>query len=191
MKERPILMKAEMVRATLDGSKTQTRRLFKFQEHGCLTGDCPHSKQPECDATLLEECPYGRPGDRLWVKETFFPTDPWVAFKDGTQMHRDGSYYKGNGKPIGPVKWKPSIFMPRWASRIDLEITAVRVERLREISQEDAVAEGVNNIRGSGEETHCIEPVDAYRELWESINGKGSWAQNPYVWVITFRRIKP
>lgn len=180
MKERPILMKAEMVRATLDGSKTQTRRLVKFQEHGCLTGDCPHSKQSECEATLLAECPYGRPGDRLWVKETFFPTDPWVAFKDGTQMHRDGSYYKGNGKPIGPVKWKPSIFMPRWASRIDLEITAVRVERLQSISEEDAENEG------------CKRPFCSdYKTLWESINGWGSWAQNPYVWVITFRRIKP
>jgi hypothetical protein len=148
MKERPILFSAPMVRAILDGRKTQTRRVIKEK---LMRGEGAH----------VNNCQYGKPGDRLWVRETFCYHDYLARY-----------LYKADG--VTGVKWKPSIFMPRIASRIMLEITGIRVERLQDISEEDAIAEG------------WPKSSDWYRSLWESINGQGSWVLNPWVWVIEF-----
>lgn len=162
MKERPILFSGAMVRAILDGSKTQTRRVCKLDVRGGMP-------QPELDS-LLRCCPYGQPGDRLWVRETWAKTyvrqagAEWFVYATGDNRTDYG----------GP--WKPSIHMPRAASRITLEITGVRVERLGEISESDARAEGVQSVA-------------EFKELWASINGLGSWEANPWVWVVEFRRI--
>ena len=209
MKERPILFSGPMVRAILEGRKTQTRRIAKDRD-----GITVHPNgQVLARGGWLPElcCPYGKPGDRLWVKETF-------------QMHTTlagirVTYREGNADAwIEPPEtwegipddnhWRPSLFMPRWASRITLEIESVRVERLQEISEEDAIAEGIiaprcelcgytfADARFQMDHRLCKAPEPhsatlAYRELWESINGPGSWDANPWVWVIQFRRITP
>lgn len=192
MKERPILFSAPMVRAILDGTKTQTRRVVKPQpyenNHGYPRWDLRkkgalHGLQAASWATMTGGmtfyCPYGEVGDRLWVRETF-------------------SYY-GNGEEKGidyradklcndlNRGWKPSIFMPRKASRITLEITNILVERLQEISRNDALAEGVDRTNSSIYDY----PKEKYKMLWEQINGKGSWDANPWVWVVKFTRIEP
>jgi hypothetical protein len=177
-KERPILFSGEMVRAILDGRKTQTRRVVK----------------PKPDDSGLwnnDKCPYGKPGDRLWVRETFFVDGPRIQYR--ADHH---------GAPKETI-WKPSIFMPRHASRILLEIADVRCERLRDISEADAIAEGVASFRpvpGDGDpETLYANYMNkgrlSYRKayfsfmtLWQSINGPESWNANPWVWVITFKR---
>ena len=192
MKEIPILMSGPMVRAIIEGRKTQTRRIVKPQ-FGCKY------EMPDywSDGKQGIKCPYGVPGDRLWVKETFGPCAGGIVYRS------DG----GTNCPDGG-KWKPSIFMPRWASRITLEIESVRVERLQDISEEDAVAEGIvaprcehcgytrTDARFQMDHRFCQskEPDSAiplYRELWESINGPGSWDANPWCWCITFRRFTP
>ncbi|SOD42428.1 hypothetical protein [Nitrosovibrio sp. Nv4] len=204
MKERPILFSAPMVRALLEGRKTQTRRIVKgaaleWLAPGMFTCECVASPENHL-------CPHGRPGDRLWVKET------WQVFRPGSETPILGrmkeqpggivcmSYAASEDERVaeyphakrfnGP--WRPSIFMPRWASRILLEITDIRVERLQDISEEDAIAEGVQI---TDEWTGCAEDlngshVQAYRHLWESINGAGSWDANPWVWVVEFKRIE-
>ena len=181
-----------MVRAVLDGSKTQTRRVVKPQpswnendpdlEH-VLT--CGRTQRQLLMEQLFARCPYGVPGDRLWVRETFALTgdnaSPIVHPTHGGAAWRATDHAKA-------FKWKPSIHMPRWASRITLEIVSVRVERLQDISEEDARAEGVT-LRGTTRyESECR---NEYRALWESINGPGSWESNPYVWVVEFKRIQP
>ena len=142
-------------------------------------------------------CPYGQHGDRLWIKET------WRAHlcdgRDNESIHyaADGPACPVDGTTIKP--WRPSIFMPHWASRLTLEITKVRVERLQEISEEDCIAEGIEKAgpHGYGWRNYtdpavvCSTPRQSYFSLWESINGKGSLANNPWVWVIEFKRIKP
>lgn len=206
MKERPILYCAPMVRSVLDGSKTQTRRVVK-------PSHCGYARDSDTDGDLLaalDACdisqsisPYGQPGDRLWVRETF---REW----GGTEKRID--YRATTDVPNPDANWKPSIFMPRAASRINLEITAVRVERLHDISEADAVAEGLACITKDGDRTRKYgipdadgmpgtddhgwpwnewrsDPREAYRKLWESINGPGSWDLNPWVWVIEFKRI--
>jgi len=175
MKERPILFSAPMVRAILDGSKTQTRRIVKSQSNIC--------------------CPFGKPGDRLWVRETFqgplFDSDNskcCVYRADGGEapeyVDADDNLRQG---------WKPSIFMPRWASRITLEITGVRVERLQDISASDCYAEGCfrpDQLKSLGSEVTTRDNArGAYRKLWESINGADSWDANPWVWVVEFKAI--
>lgn len=250
MKERPILMKGAMVRATLEDRKTQTRRIIKpqleglehfkrfvFEKHpfspSSFVGTPAEGRVSGTErmgwvgedawgnAIAAEEadwisCPYGVPGDRLWVKETFTLAE-WY-----------GDHYEPAGNPerrqtlkvlyrstedetlddIMEMTWKPSIFMPRWASRITLDIESVRVERLQEISEDDAVAEGITaprcehcgytraDARFQMDHRFCQSPepasaVPLYRSLWESINGAGSWDANPWVWVIQFRRITP
>ena len=194
MKERPILFSAPMVRAILDGSKTQTRRIMKVQPSSeklqlatCIdtTGNKKHKDKHhwiQVDGLNVIHnddkyfsCPYGYAGDRLWVRETF--NNDWcnkVIYK------ADGGSAIEAGYTAEP-KWKPSIFMPRWASRITLEITGVRVERLHDISEKDAIAEGTpwNDCAGNNRE--------GYKLLWESINGAESWATNPWVWVVEFK----
>lgn len=171
-KERPILFSAPMVRAILNGTKTQTRRACKGQRELSNIHDFQ-----------LDRCPYGKIGELLWVRETFLQdTNGFIYRADGD--------FEGNAVILGG--WKPSIYMPRWASRINLEVTGIRVERLQDISEEDAIAEGV---RITDEYTGCADDIDshrhAYKFLWESINGKGSWDMNPFVWVVEFMRIQP
>lgn len=139
---------------------------------------------PSCGA----DCPYGKPGDRLWVKETF-AIGASQPYADGQED--EVAIYRATGADDHfPPKWKPSIFMPRWASRITLEIESVRVERLNEISHADALAEGTPMpALGPTEGQNLTTAQHAYAALWESINGKGSWALNPWVWCIAFRKL--
>ncbi len=179
-KERPILFSGPMVRAILEGRKTQTRRVAKTSpSSSSSTGHfvhLSHGRSIETDERALPFCPYGQPGDRLWVRET------WA--KAG-EVGDDIEYRADNPDPLG-AKWRPSIHMPRWASRITLEITGVRVERLTSISSEDARAEGIEWNEGPFRCGHTNH-VSAFKSVWESINGKGSWSADPWVWVIDFK----
>jgi hypothetical protein len=172
MKERPILFSAPMVRALLDGTKTQTRRIIKPN----------HCVAPSMRLSMVPGCPYGVPGDRLWVRETFCPQ---MNATDRTP------FYRSTGDELPSChKWKPSIFMPRWASRITLEITEVRVQRVQDISEEDAKAEGGGFIREHPDADETLSDKKLFQFLWESISGETSWDANPWVWAITFRRIE-
>jgi len=184
-----------MVRAILEGRKTQTRRVVKplgnddgfvILDYG--NGGWPYRSDDGDSSThivrrggklYIEEtphaCPYGQPGDRLWVRETWADVRT-PASQIQTVYRADWPYKNPSTKP-----WKPSIHMPRWASRILLEVTGVRIERLQDISEEDAIAEGVSDI---------LNPVGAYRELWDSINGDGAWVANPWVWIVEFKRLE-
>ncbi|HEL3132724.1 TPA: morphogenetic protein [Klebsiella pneumoniae] len=214
MKERGMIFNAEMVRAILDGRKTQTRRPVKFPVHdknlGCeLAGN---ELAGELSAGNYLNSTFGKPGDRIWVRET------WQAIHDycDENGHVDERRYarsipRNRGNYWHPVyeeawgnesredrefPWRPSIHMPRWASRILLEITDVRVERLNAISQEDAQAEGMElagwrptySDPDSGGEV--MTPYDNFAELWSSIYGDESWKANPWVWVISFGRVE-
>jgi hypothetical protein len=226
MKERPILFSGAMVRALLDGTKTQTRRALRPDGKYRLDLVCPTNGGPPI-------CPYGQPGDRLWARETFFAWGRWET-RFSTKKGRDEWHfvdltdydhpylYAANGVSdtqafikrrgdVQPMYWKrPAIFMPRAASRITLEITSVRVERLQDISEADAMAEGVDigAVASFGRTPGVTRPAGfAYRDLWESINpaeiplldddGKkvgmqknpAAWDANPWVWVIEFKRI--
>lgn len=196
-----------MVRAVLAGTKTQTRRIMKPQpaipHHKIfhVGGRLFESSQPDAmgrraSANYSDEwrCPYGAPGDELWVRHQwwkFVTTNPdneqaWDEFTR-TIRWKTGECVS-DCKPGDKERfWKkmPSLFMPRWASRITLEITGIRAERLQDISEADALAEGVT-LRGTTRwETEARE---AYSALWESINGENSWSSNPFVWVIEFKR---
>jgi hypothetical protein len=217
MKERPILFSAPMVRAILSGSKSQTRRIVKQQpernDKGTLmwgTGRRTGLQRFGVDGLdvppgVFARCPYGQTGDRLWVRETFDflpdggPDEPQacviVYWATGSTEPRSApeSY---NPMIYGREKVRPSIHMPRWASRIALEVTGVRVERLQDISEADARAEGALECDPvSGREVLLAGAsqrgsfVLHYRDIWGSINGAGSWATNPWVWVIEFRRL--
>lgn len=187
MKERPILFSAPMVRALLAGTKTQTRRVAKNLPHESEYEPGLFSMMVVRDGKLMEAtggvgmlkplCPYGQPGDRLWVRET------WTEW-EGTFLYRADF----EGCEVA-WKWTPSIHMPRKSSRITLEVTAVRVERLQDISEEDAKAEGAGGERYIGQGfDHCVHR-EAYRTLWNDINGPGSWDANPWVWVVEFKFI--
>jgi len=174
MKERPILFSAPMVRAILEGRKTMTRRVTKRLLLGL--------PQAEMNA----QCLYGQPGDRLWARET------WAENIDGDIVYR-----ADNGVAESMIdRWRPSIHMPRWASRITLEITGVRVERLNEITEADARAEGVEcfddtkTFRSYWDDfCVCLSAKDSFQTLWAKINGPDSWDANPWVWVVEFRRV--
>lgn len=239
MKERPILMSTPMVRATLDGSKSITRRIMKPQIK------CMHYTFAEAEwrneptkwvidqiygdgtewfcslcgngVTMTRNgirCPYGKVGDILWVRETFAPWDDnnHYAYKADGFIERYGAWERDTPKKFHDVerieKWKPGIFMPRSACRIFLEITAIRVERLQDISEEDAEAEGIEFMNtqvgrmykdyvadpsGYGDPKHDFPsvgwPIESFKTLWESINGPGSWEINPWVWVIEFKKV--
>ena len=193
MKERPILFSAPMVRALLNGSKTQTRRAVKpspvadirfcggayipTNKHGDIAVEAPH---------IASFSPYGQPGDRLWVRETFIDAS--------SALHSCVIYRADGDDQACGQSWKPSIFMPRWASRIMLEITDVRVERLQDISAADAQAEGIVPDGDGGwhlaDTRHYMgDPISSYASLWEYINGPDSWEANPWVWVIEFRKV--
>lgn len=213
MKERPIIFSAPMVQAILDGRKTQTRRVCKnnvrgngFWSKSLDDFICENDYLPP-SALLMdykagghylttsdlegwgEACRLGQPGDQLWVKETY-----WLDDEDGSILfaanQSDREIVDQNKRETGLQKfnWKPSIFMPRWASRIDLRINSVRVERLQDISEADAMAEGVpNSLHLAGGRF----AKENFEHLWRSINGDGSWEANHWVWVITFERVKP
>jgi len=185
VKERPILFSAPMVRAILEGRKTQTRRVVKHVEtNEPVTSDPRPYNKP---------CPYGQPGDRLWVRETWLDLGDGIT-PDGDMKPCGYLYRSDHDKNTMKGQWKPSIFMPRAASRITLEITGIRVERLQHISADDAISEGIEKqgLRWRdyhGDELGWLDPCQSYRTLWESINGPGSWALNPWVWVIEFRKV--
>lgn len=213
VKERPILFSAPMVRAILEGRKTQTRRIVKPQPqppYGYDSLDPTHpidygvrwenpgdgSKGPP--GMWTKRCPYGKPGDRLWVRETW-SIEAWGTGYEITyradRTHRElleGRDYTEDADPwcryydtqVGD--WRPSIHMPRAASRILLEVVSVRVEHLNDINEEDALADGGWEYRSCP--VHK-SPVRSFADLWESINGKKSWDANPWVWVVEFRRL--
>lgn len=233
VKERPILFSGPMVKALLEDRKTMTRReITRLLGFGPIT-ELKKTDTPGYDwcfrnkrmlwndittKTILERCPYGQPGDRLWVRETFcleggpdvgympdIPTDG-TPFKE-VDINTDFEYrlvphYRATepDASIVPVnseegddrtRWRPSIHIPRWASRILLEITDVRVERLHDITEEDEKSEGVDPslFMGVGvDETYAHRY--AFRELWMKLNGPDSWDANPWVWVVEFKRVK-
>ncbi|EKN5943468.1 hypothetical protein DVP82_21265 [Yersinia enterocolitica] len=193
-KERPILFNAEMVQAILSGRKTQTRRIISEKtlhlfDVAASAGEC-HPLEL-CDdrsqSYYLEFCPLGKPGDQLWVREAFAAglcTESTLAYR---ATHKTEDLEEGWGETI---KWTPSIHMPRWASRINLLITGVRVERLQDISDADARAEGCAYGRGNGEIDLAVRPENHFPTLWASIYGAESWQANPWVWVIEFERME-
>ena len=191
IKERPILMSAPMVRVILERRKTQTRRIIK--------------PQPYLDAL---KCPYGNAGERLWVRETFcYKYDSDYKPLDNQYWYRSSNpdveaipdegteLYRKDGSERSP--WIPSIHMPRKASRILLEITSIRAERLQDISEDDAIAEGIL-FNGDydlwwdyqREQWICVDPIDSYKSLICKINGPETWEKNPWVWVVEFKVIK-
>lgn len=182
MRERPILFSAPMVRAVLSGSKTQTRRSVRPQPVGLPPDGYRMGDVLQAPNGKPISCPYGLADGRLWVREA------WRA-----DLYDDSTQYRATHPSPDGVKWKPSIHMPRLRSRITLEVIGVRVERLQDISEDDAIAEGVRNLSlvveeyGIGE-MRAATPSSAYMKLWESINGPGSWNANPWVWVIEFRK---
>ncbi|UEC03927.1 ASCH domain-containing protein [Burkholderia vietnamiensis] len=229
MKERPILFSGPMVRAILEGRKTQTRRVMKHQAPDDVApitiarypptivdrhGD--QAPGPEIFGAFSDDgewgckSPFGEPGDRLWVREAFMPA-PFEAAPERPHATRWNIAYAAGGQlevtaPPGynPTlynyeRWTPSIHMPRWASRITLEITAVRAERLQDISEQDARAEGIDKTAAGFWSTYGQSNVDgtysprlSFQFLWDSINAVGGhgWEANPWVWVVEFRRIE-
>ena len=190
----PILFSGPMTRALLDGTKTQTRRIMKPQP---LHIEWFDHQEEWCSQIgkkryILTPCPYGQPGDLSWVRETFcivddtgYDGDLWVDYR-ATPKYRSEAPAGWDNAPDDPdaLKWKPSIHMPRWASRLTLEITNVRVERLQDISEEDAIAEGIESTRYWRDE----HPASiCYAVLWDSINGLGSWERNEWAWSLSFR----
>lgn len=215
-KERPILFNADMVRAILNVKKTQTRRVMKPQPYrgrygdkhpthpngvigplpGSLGGSDYHVWQgPHATAPLtidavhvaLRQCPYGKPGDLLWVRETWAVGNGYDGMPPRSipQVPFVKRHYAAT-ENRGELLWRPSIHMPRWMSRITLRITDVRVQRLQDISEDDAHAEGVTHKEHGGSTAR-----EGFQRLWESINGNGAWAGNPWVWAMTFERVKP
>lgn len=226
-KERPILFSTPMVQAILDGRKTQTRRTRGLEEINknpddwkegtttqlCRFWDADKEEDPNPidirygfifngngNQELYIPCPYGKPGDRLWVRETWQITNFLHPSNENY-----GYVYKAseNGKDwqenTEEWKWKPSIHMPKAAARIWLEVTDISLERLQAISEEDAISEGIKPI-WINDDSSCnkfknyinngkdsLSPKDSFRSLWESINGAESWDRNPWIWVVKFK----
>ena len=201
--ERPILFSDQMVRAILENRKCVTRRVVKpqppewvrefgfsyFTQPGCISACGNYGARGPAEKWI--KMPYP-PGVKLWVRET------WTFEKyhniDGGDGWREGTLkYRSDGEHLCDVgTWRPSIFMPRWASRISLEVTGVRVERLREITPEDARSEGIIPHAPDGWVSGDQRDVLAFSSLWDSINGKKHpWESNPWVWVISFRKLAP
>lgn len=234
-KERPILFSGPMVRAILDGSKTQTRRVVKNSYFDLVDGydrvDSGYWRSwvdPGSGALASHDvkCPYGVEGHLLWVRETWADVNsesgPSIMYRADNDMRTwqdfstsfgpdygagpsmDYDSYPGdytmwwsdlmNGEP--DHKWKPSIHMYRWASRITLEINSIGIERLNDISHDDCLSEGVSGSRRTKEDGQQLLPAgnsmarQRFCNLWESINGEGSWSLNPWVWVVKFHRVE-
>lgn len=203
MKERPILFSGEMIRAILDGRKTQTRRVCKAQPENRVHpiyvtkyawGDKALHPYMTDGVQIIEYCPYGKVGDQLWVRETFRQAYPKTEYSDGIIYRADKAKSLGMAEYCG--KWRPSIFMPRSASRIQLEITNVRVERLQDIEPTDACSEGILPLgAGSSFALHHLEyksiECGKFADLWDSINAaKHPWESNPWVWVVEFKPVE-
>lgn len=206
-KERPILFNGDMVRALLDGRKTQTRRVVKDQlpQHKLAKDSASpsgYSLINDCYDDYLLKCPYGKAGDVLYVRETFANIAGFGFDKD---LFPNGYAYRADCRDIDSiniakeygVKWKPSIHMPKLASRIKLKITDIRVERLNDISEDDAKSEGLIPVEYKGKSwafdnsgKSYGSSTGAFNALWQSINGKDSWEQNPWVWVVEFRLLE-
>ena len=219
-KERPILFSGPMVRAIIDGRKTQARRVIKHRENRWECGDdgatgkvwpfwpCYVFGEPE---PIDMPCPYGNRGDRLWVREksrvasvttghgAWYSLEYAAGGGSGVMLgEMPGRWFPAISHNIdGSMRWQPSNHMPRWASRITLEVTGVRVERLQDISEADAMAEGAERPVLSATELDGmpVHPMtgsyaDGFRDLCESINGPESWAANPWVWVIEFQKVE-
>ncbi|EAN4677860.1 hypothetical protein EHN46_02590 [Salmonella enterica] len=207
MNERGMIFNGEMVRAILEGRKTQTRRPIKWKQTRFTEigeredgSNWPWSEDTEKVCDYWHPCPFGAVGDRIWVRETF----GWQIRRDpvgGTGEFRvyrattpDAVRYQTASGEAAPMKWVPSIHMPRRASRITLEITDVRVERVQDISQRDAIAEGGPPDHPSfskiSQEMGFIDwPRSWFAQTWWGIYGREAWNTNPWVWAITFRRI--
>ena len=204
MKEHPILFSGEMVRAILDGRKTQTRRVIKLQPpegfrpgFSFFTSPGEYEIRDNSGHFSIGKIPYGTIGDRLWVRET------WHKHSDDDDFCTGEIHYRATEICVG-TKWIPSIFMPRWASRITLEVVNVRVERVQDICFEDCLSEGCDSgfehYDGSCnhiEDGSCCQGWHYgskwnFRYLWDSINAKRGygWDANPWVWVIEFRRVE-
>lgn len=233
MAERPILFSAPMVRAILADQKTQTRRVVKLVGSDTIEEREDGSSWPYCvtwahgdDGEPWYACPYGEPGDRLWVKEAYALSHRDDNNTEATPKDRDAwdwpPVYRADGENQGggwtrrmpggvecriAPPWRPSIHMPRWASRLTLEVTSVRVERLQDITEDDARAEGVDWSRpepyGERWDDDREDPRevgyppagasfarDNFRRLWSSINGPESWASDAWVWVVGFKRVE-
>lgn len=214
--ERPLPLKAPMVLATMSGAKTQVRSVIKKQpvannrgrfDFSTFTDDEGIESFWQNGPIWWARCPYGKPGDRLWLRETWqhsnFPSGPYdveceIFYRADYLDDPHGP--DGERSPEGRYRfWRPSIHMPRAACRILLEVVSVRVERLNDCSEVDALAEGValdmagSHFIDAGNARHATKvgapAVDAFKSLWESTSGAGSWAVNPWVWAIEFRRV--
>ncbi|HEL9749480.1 hypothetical protein VBQ98_17695 [Klebsiella pneumoniae] len=207
MKERGMIFNGEMVRAILDGRKTQTRRPIKWKQTRFTEigeredgSKWPWSEDAEHACDFWHPCPFGAVSDRIWVRETWAEAGasaPDLKLYRANYPEHVPSIYE-NVPPAEEIRWTPSIHMPRAASRILLEITDVRVERLNAISEEDARAEGIIDGGclncGEPEPCGCANPepdaTDAFAYLWQSIYGQENWNANPWVWVIEFKRVE-
>jgi hypothetical protein len=200
-KARPIFFSGAMVRAILDGRKTQTRRIVKTSKDrafGCSMA--PHEIAGEVNAGAFANTPYGQPGDQLWVREAFMPlpldvsrpcpgSTRWIiAYAAGGQEERVAPP-EYNPTLYTYERWSPSIHMPRWASRITLDTASLCIEKLQDISEADAGAEGVESyLHGAYDFDYLALPpsIANFRRLWDSLNGAENWQANPWVWVIKF-----
>jgi hypothetical protein len=212
-REKPILFSAPMVKAILDGRKTQTRRIMKpqpeyFEQYPHWRWTTPQLRKDGLGPFAIDSGDrpgiFGKyiPGETLWVRETWGPRTEQGKPVESRHYVKYRADFIDDSPPADGMdwhtyedKWRPSIFMPRWASRITLEITDVRVERLQEITNADAEAEGVGGMRDMRfavalGNLHTTGHRFNFRDLWESINGKGSWESNPWVWVVSFRNSK-
>lgn len=246
-KERPILFSGPMVRAIMEGHKTQTRRILapqpevvdtraiygvncyqwgkrQFWPPGVESASKPGTAHPHSWGGWhhLNLCPYGVPGDRLWIKETYFIDHidylrgPLPKERPAAHSGGDLIYYRADGEcceqipecccaEVGGTKWRSPRFMPRWASRGDLELVNARLQRLQNITEEDAKAEGVesdldvlarlSHLRGASAAkavpSRLLTARENFARAWDDINGKRApWASNPWVWAVTFRRIE-
>ena len=202
IKERPILFSAAMVRAILEGRKTVTRRVVKAQPRSKADIGSYGLGQPFIRNTEVTkpnpECPYGRPGDRLWVREAWAADAQLDAVAPCDLSRGEPILYPADGvtrtsgcSMISAGRVRPSIHMPRWASRILLELTDVRVERLHDISEEQSEAEGIYFLRAAPDFDETLTAKQLYEILWDHINGNGAWGANPWVWVVEFNRVTP
>lgn len=226
MRERPILFSGPMVRALLAGTKTQTRRVVKhvdpdgvvWKSAARLSG--VHNLEGKFPESAMEWCPYGQPGDHLWVRESTHrrPMRHLLTGEPLAEKYDGGAYSADGADVLTPegfdLSWWysrkscPSIHMPRFACRLVLEITGVRVERLQDISEADAIAEGIDDVtaevapsdpefrfwrryRDGGWNGYTDNAIASYASLWTEINGHGSWEANPWVWVVEFRVLHP
>lgn len=217
-KERPLLVSTPLVPKMLDDSKTQTRRLNGLEHLGNATlldvreqGGFLFARFARDNVEAWVKCPYGKPGERLWVRETWGVNHIERGWLSTTKLAKDDLEhvaYRADGdwqEQCGPCEgdeppWRPSIHMPRWASRITLEVAGVRVERLRSISDEDALAEGLVKVpSGDGSLTWWsaglgrtyLSARRTFEDLWSSVHSVESWNANPWVWVVGFKRVTP